>query len=138
MERLRSFCKKAPESMRIRILVFYLLMLMGSTIGFEIFAYMHHEEPRVIAYIALSSYSVLIEPLFVSLGLGFLLFGPGSWWPLGILWLLLSSAVQYGMLCFAYRHLFGKKSWWRLAWFLLVVGYSAFAAYVFMFICGIT
>ena len=71
MERLRSFCKKAPESMWIRILVFYLLMLMGSTVGFEIFAYMHHEEPRVIAYIALSSYSVFIEPLFVSLGFGF-------------------------------------------------------------------
>lgn len=136
MERLRSFCKKAPESMWIRILVFYLLMLMGSTVGFEIFAYMHHEEPRVIAYIALSSYSVFIEPLFVSLGLGFLLFGPGSW-SLGILWLVLSSAVQYGMLFFVYRHLFGKNFWQRLACVLLVVGYSAFAAHVFMFTCGL-
>ena len=136
MERLRSFCKKAPESMRIRILVFYLLMLMGSTVGFEIFAYMHHEESRVIAYIALSSYSVFIEPLFVSLGLGFLLFGPGSW-SLGILWLVLSSAVQYCMLFFVHRHLFGKNFWRRLACVLLVVGYSAFAAHVFMFTCGL-
>lgn len=124
------FSRRLSDSAWARILVVYVLMLIGGVVGLRIGGVLGWG-PSLFAF---PFVTVLMGPFVIGVWIGMLLFGPGSGM-LGLMLLLVLSVVQYVLLVVAFRRIICKKRW---MWGIYLFAYSVALAYVFPIVTYIT
>ena len=137
--------RRLSESVCMRILMVYLLMLASSVIGWMLFTCASSSlasgrmDSMSLANclqecLWLPAVVILAGPLIVGVWIGFLLIGPGSGL-IGLALLLLLSGLQYALLALALCRILRKRQW---LWSIYLAAYSALTAYVFPIVAFIT
>ena len=137
--------KGLSDSVCARILTVYILMLIGGIIEGGLFTCLSQplaagrmDSAPMLGFLYyclfLPFVTILIGPLVIGVGIGFLLFGPGSGM-LGLTFLLVLSGLQYVLLVVALRRIICKKRW---MWGIYLFAYSAAFAYVYPIVTYIT